>query len=165
MSYHEIKRCVWHAKIFMGQSRSEATCVYYRNMMEPEFALRWNWYFKYRAALLQVQNPKMYVELTTGGDWIDDDQGRINYRNKVIAKKAKITTYKNRLKEIESTWNELFPIKEDPKYINTIAIIEKEEKTLQEMEKALADGTGKYMPHKEIFIDLGRKHKSYPPKD
>ena len=80
--------------------------------------IKYNWYFKYRAALLQVQNPKLYVEMTWGNfdNLSVEERTAIDKRNKIIAKKRKITEFENKIELAKNTWDELFPIEEDKMY-------------------------------------------------
>lgn len=89
--------------------------------------MKWNWYFRYRAALLQVAYPKKYVELTWGNypALSDAEKEKIDLQNKIQGKKATITKYKNKLQEYEKNWNSLFPIEGDLPYIAAIEKIKK----------------------------------------
>ena len=86
--------------------------------MPFEMVNKWNWYFNYRAALLQVQYPKFKVELTSGSA-IAESKSIIAERyakNQIRAKKAKITEMENKMKLARENWNDLFPIYDYPLY-------------------------------------------------
>ena len=93
--------------------------VYYKNDMTFEFFIRWQWYFKYREALLRVQNPHAFIELTHGGyEYILPEDIYIKkVHNLLIAAKRKRTEFKNQIDNARKYWNELFPIEEHPKWI------------------------------------------------
>ena len=40
--------------------------IYYRGNMSIDFALRWKWWFRYLAALVQVHHPRCKVEMNFG---------------------------------------------------------------------------------------------------
>ena len=55
---------------------------------------KWQWYFRYRAALEQVKHPRNFVELAQFSYEYVPEQEELKRRmkNKLIAKKAKLTT-------------------------------------------------------------------------
>lgn len=124
-------------KIRMGTSQAIAETVYYKNDMEFEFYFRWRWYFKYLAAKYQVENPKHFVEFSTGAyDYIPDLAQRAKrLKDKITAKKAKITKVDKAWKEFKESYNSLFPLEEHPKYLPTINAINKLKSELDNMEE------------------------------
>lgn len=88
--------------------------------------LKWDWYFKYRAALYQVQNPKAVIEVSWG-NYPASSKKSIEQitKNKLIAKKRKLSTYINKLDAYKSSWNSLFEIDQDPIYNLALKKIEK----------------------------------------
>jgi hypothetical protein len=99
--------------------------------------VRWLWYFRYRAALLQVKHPKLCVEEAWGPyDPNPADQAEILNR-RLIARKRKITEWKNKLRKAEETWNELFPIEDDLFYKKAVAKIAKDELLLSELKQTI----------------------------
>ena len=119
--------------------------VYYRSGMSADFAVRWNWYFEYLAALIKVKNPKRAVfmyggkqDILLGREWheyrrevllksrqrklkqlegpvIDDDLFGFKSQDNE-AKKAKV------MAEIDSILKDEYPIAEFPEYINKIKV-------------------------------------------
>jgi hypothetical protein len=78
-----------------------------------DIRLKYDWYFKYRAALLQVKHPKYKVEVFHGRQ---DAKGKTLsniLKDKIRSKKAKITEYNNKLNLAIKEWNSLFPIEDD----------------------------------------------------
>lgn len=95
-----------------------------------EVRKKYNWYFKYRSALLQVKYPKMKVEYIWGNEpatGITLEQIR---QNKIRSKKSKITEYYNKLTKAKLEWNNLFPIEDDIDYKKAVAKIKRLENEL-----------------------------------
>lgn len=99
------------------------------DQMTFEMRMKWNWYFTYRAALLQVKYPRYIVEVIEGKEDPNElVQERIK-SNKLRAAKAKITksinklaAYKNEFDNFKHNYFELFPI-EDTESFKTFTII------------------------------------------
>jgi len=88
-----------------------------------ELRLKYDWYFKYRAALLQVKYPKLEVQTCWGNKPATGKTLEEIRQGKIKAKKAAITKAKNNLfgytKEFETykmNYSELFPITEKLEY-------------------------------------------------
>ena len=78
--------------------------------------LKYDWYFKYRAALLQVKYPKFEVQTYWGNEPATGKTLEEIRNAKIRAKKSKITEYKNKLEKAKTTWSSLFPIEGDIDY-------------------------------------------------
>lgn len=78
--------------------------------------LKFDWYFKYRAALAQVQNPKAFVDFAHGSEQGSVELARIQKRNQLISARAQVTKIQNALDKFVQNWNSLFPIEEDADY-------------------------------------------------
>ena len=78
--------------------------------------LKYDWYFKYRAALLQVKYPKFEVQTYWGNEPATGKTLEEIRNAKIRAKKSKITEYKNKLEKTKTTWSSLFPIEDDIDY-------------------------------------------------
>lgn len=110
----------FYAKIsYWEKYRSLMQTVYFRNDMTSEFFHRWRWYFKYRAALIQVQNPKAGVELNMGAYkyTLPDDEYEAKLKNLILAAKRKITEFQRKIDHARRNWNEIFPIEENPLWL------------------------------------------------
>ena len=81
-----------------------------------ELRKKYDWYFKYRAALLQVKYPKYEILVTWGNEPAKDKTLEAIIKNKLISKKRKLTEYKNKLRKAESEWDSIFPIEDDFMY-------------------------------------------------
>lgn len=81
-----------------------------------ELRLKYNWYFKYRAALIQVKYPKFEVQIFMGNEPAQGKTLQQLEQSKIKSKKAKITEYKNKLQKAKESWSSFFPIEEDELY-------------------------------------------------
>jgi hypothetical protein len=90
-----------------------------------EVRQKYDWYFKYRAALAQVNHPKCYVEVCWGVQDPDVKTAEQLLANKIVAKQRTLTKYKNLLKKSEETWSSMFPIQEDPIYQKAAAKVDR----------------------------------------
>lgn len=101
------------------------------------FTLRckYDWYFKYRAALLQVKYPKMYVTVRWGHEPATGITADQILKNKIIAKKRKVTEYENKLQRAKNEWNYLFPIEQDVTYLQATEKVNKLKFELQTLQK------------------------------
>jgi hypothetical protein len=112
-----------YAKILFGESGKSALakCVYFRNDMTVDFFQRWKWYFKYRAALLRVKNPKAYIDYVHGPyEYIlPENQYKKKLENNIKAAKSKLTEYSNKIARAKANWSEIFPIEDHPGWKKT----------------------------------------------
>lgn len=95
-----------------------------------ELRLKYDWYFKYRAALFQVKYPKYKVETYWGNEPATAKTLEQIKQAKIVAKKRKITEYKNKLKAAEENWSTLFPIENDIQYQRAVEKIKRLEDEL-----------------------------------
>ena len=112
----------WVIKISLHRNTykaSDAKVMYYKKDLPFELFMRWKWFFRYRAALIQVQHPKQFVELEFIKVKFTPDLQVLLKRakDKFIGAKATLTKYQNKKKEMEDNWNELFPIQQHPKFM------------------------------------------------
>jgi hypothetical protein len=94
---------------------------------------KWNWFFTYRAARYQVQYPRANVVLKWGIKPKTDIE-LIQLKNKLAAKRGKITETANKIAYVEKNWVSLFPLETEPKYQEAVAKLAR----LREEEKLLA---------------------------
>jgi hypothetical protein len=95
--------------------------------------LKYDWYFKYRAALLQVKYPKMEVQITWGNENATGKTLEEIRQDKIRAKKSKITQYKNKLEKAKANWKSIYPIEDFIEYkraVNKIKSLEFELRTI-----------------------------------
>lgn len=109
-------------KIIAGSKPGGNECVYFNKDFTFEQLCKWKWFFNYRAALIQVGSPKWKVDLTTSSyDYLPPiDELTITLRNKIVAKKRKITEVKNKIHFLKTNWDELFSYEEYPNYIKAM---------------------------------------------
>lgn len=86
--------------------------------LRTEIKMKYNWYFKYRAALLQVKYPKYYVELEHAiyPASTKNEQLKFILQNKLKATERKISQHKNHIKKVIKEWLSLIPYTEDYGY-------------------------------------------------
>lgn len=104
-------------------SRKGRDLITYRNWenIPPRVMDKWHWYFTYRTALLQVQYPKDIVQMMCGPMESTGITREHIVKNKIRAKKAKITEIKNMIALAEKNWTDLFPIQADEHYQKALA--------------------------------------------
>ena len=107
--------------------------LFWKNYTFAQYA-RWSWYFEYRFALLRVQYPKNRIDNICYKNDLNDSQKKDLLKNKISAKKRKLTIFKSKLFEYKSNWTSMFPIEEDYGYINAIEKINKTELELIELQ-------------------------------
>lgn len=103
--------------------------------MTVEQSARWRWYFRYRQALIQVKYPRYEVSLNTFQQPLQNRSLKNQLNNAIRGKKAKLTEAKNKLRKAVDTWDEIFPIEQDPIYPRVTSKIERLELELIELEK------------------------------
>ena len=115
----------------------EGKCVHHWKDFPFEVFMRWQWYFKYRAALVQIANPKRMVELTTFSYYYVPtyEEKRKRMKDKLTAKRAKLTQWRNEFKRVCDGWNSLFLVEQDHRYKATVEKIESLSVELQCMER------------------------------
>jgi len=95
------------------------------NDLKYELRLKYDWYFKYRAALLQVKYPRFEVQTFHGNSPATGKTLEEILCNKIKAKKSKITAYKNKLEKAIQNWDSLFPIEDDLYYQKAVEKIKR----------------------------------------
>ena len=113
-----------------------------------ELRIKYDWFFKYRAALLQVEYPKYIVETTWGSEPAQGKTLEELITTKVRSKRATITKSRNKLaafvQEFEtykSGYSKLFPIEGEADYKRYIASIELAEAKIKRLEAELKELT------------------------
>jgi hypothetical protein len=75
--------------------------------------IKYDWYFKYRTALFQVQYPRHYVEMFCGNE---EAQGKQLHFHKLNSAKREVTKWQNILSRIVENHSGMFPVEDDPYY-------------------------------------------------
>ncbi len=130
----------WGVKIILHHSTGHCAIretVYYNKGFRFQCFMKWIWYFRYRAALFQVQNPKWCVELVTFDYEMKSTNMQIEKRRKdiIAARRRKLTIAKNRLADYAKQYKGLFPITDNPNYIKSMQIVQNYEALLKEAER------------------------------
>jgi hypothetical protein len=99
-----------------------------------EVRTKFDWYFKYRAAKLQVKYPKMYVHIDFGSDNADAKTRQHSLKNLITKRKAQVTEWQGKINKAKKHWTSLFPIEDDIYYKRALAKLEKAEFELKELE-------------------------------
>lgn len=107
------------------------------NDLRYELRLKYDWYFKYRAALLQVKYPKYHVELAFGDEPVTQKQFEDVLLGKIAARKRKIAQHQSSLFAARQNWNELFPIEQHPDYVKATEKLNRLIKELEDLEDEL----------------------------
>ena len=135
-------------KISVGKRRtcSVDDVVYYRRYMDLDFVLRWQWYFHYISALVQVRHPELFVktiisrvDMLTPAEYVE--KKRVDL---IKAQKAKLTKIKG------------IPVKYDLFGYNQTERVEKVE-AIEERLKNLESGVVDFW----VYADYINKIKSY----
>ncbi len=85
-----------------------------------DLRLKYDWYFKYRAALLQVKYPKKYIEVRWGSEPAVGKTLKQMLKCQLSSKQGQVTKFQNRLNNVIKHWDQLFPIEDDPIYIKCL---------------------------------------------
>lgn len=74
--------------------------------MSFEVRTKWNWYFNYRAALMQVHHPKAYIDYRWGHEEPKTEHDTVLLlKRQITSKKRKITEIKNKLEYAQQYYN------------------------------------------------------------
>lgn len=120
------KFCV---KILAGPAAGGNPCIYLNKGFNFNQFNKWMWFFRYKAALYQVQNPRHYVELfTTSYEYVPPKDELIKrLTNKITGCKREITKWNNVLRLAKERWDELFPIEEEEAWKKVVKKLEHQE--------------------------------------
>lgn len=112
---------VIRVKVLRGLNPFECLEILEWTGLSNEMLIKWRWYFEYRQALLKVKYPKLKVEMSDcvyqPETLCDKEIVAKKLRNKLIAKKRKITEFTRKMNHAKDNWNELFPIEENPVFL------------------------------------------------
>lgn len=98
-----------------------------------EIRNKWDWYFKYRAALCQVKHPRAKVEFAWGSE---DAVGKTKLQlmeSRIVNKTRLLTRHKNLLQKAILEWDQIFPIEDDLMYKRVVSKIKNTEFELQQL--------------------------------
>lgn len=96
-----------------------------------------SWYFRRVAAKRQLEFPRRVFCFMQSRTVLKDEAEKIavkQIKDRIVNAKGKITSWTNRMEEIRSGWNSLFPIEDDPKYIQAIETIKAKQDHIASLE-------------------------------
>lgn len=105
--------------------------------LRTEIKMKYDWYFRYRAALLQILYPKFYVQLEHAIYPATGDQLKIILQNKLKATERKISQYEKHIEKVTKEWLSLLPHTEDTGYKMMIEKIEKLKQRKSNLEREI----------------------------
>lgn len=95
---------------------------------------KWKWYFEYRYALLRIKYPKNLINKGSYDYDAPADIKLVNLKNRISAKKRKITEIANKLQLARDNWTELFPIEENEFFIKAVGKLDRLKNELQQLQ-------------------------------
>ena len=130
-------------KITLYHSRQRSPIsenLYYNKGFIFENFQKWKWFFRYRAALLQVHYKDKFIELEYFSyKEVPTKQKEIKrISNKLKGAKATATKNRNKMNRIEKNWNQIFPFDSHPDYLRAEKKVSDYEKKVIELENELA---------------------------
>ncbi|MDP2188545.1 MAG: hypothetical protein Q8J69_07670 [Sphingobacteriaceae bacterium] len=104
-----------------------------------ELRMKYDWYFKYRAALLQVKYPRAEVQCFWGNQPAEGKTLQHILKTKIQAKRAQITKITNKMEAAKQKWNQLFPIEDEEDWKKATAKLAKLKFELLQLENDAND--------------------------
>lgn len=101
--------------------------------------MRWEWYYRYRAALLQVEHPRWLIELRHGRVEVtmtEAEKAAQRLENKIRKAKADLTQATNRIERYKAEYRGMFAIEEDGLYLFLLSIQATRQSNLNLLEQA-----------------------------
>lgn len=123
----------------VGSTSYDPKLMGYWTDLRFELSMKYRQYFRYRAALVQVQNPRLYVELVFFDfDYITpNEEIKKRLLNKLKDAKARRTRWNNEVAQYKAHWNSLFSIDDDPSYIKALNKIQAKEESIIDLENQI----------------------------
>jgi hypothetical protein len=119
--------------IVAKNERREVVEVLRWDCMKYGLRLKWDWYFRYRAALMQVKYPKFEIQYRWGNEPATGKTLSGIIKDKIAAKRAQITKFKNKLSAYAERRKSLFPVEDEIPYKSALEKIRKKEIELEEL--------------------------------
>lgn len=133
----------WVKIVVLDNKRNRVECLIWKGLIW-DLRMKYDWYFKYRAALCQVLNPKCEVQFIWGNEPATGKSLEQILKGKQIALKGKITKNKNKLSEFISQFEEykskycgLFPIETQDEFKMYVSSIELAQAKIRKLENEL----------------------------
>lgn len=114
--------------------------MYYWKDMPFELRMKYDWYFKYRAALAQVKNPKCIVDFTWGNVKNEKITLADKLKREITYKKGKLTRYQNQVEKFKKAKGlTLFSIEDYPAFIKANGQINRLKNEIRILNKLLEE--------------------------
>ena len=126
----------YYSIVALDSNRNIIEKLYWSDL-KWELRLKYNWYFIYRAALLQVKFPKHTIQSVWGHYPATGKSLEELRKIQITNKKRQITKYKNLIELAKINWQSIFPIEDDIYYQKSIAKIEALEIQLKDIENTI----------------------------
>lgn len=126
-------KIILHRQTFQG---AEGKLMHFWKDLPFKTYMKFQWYFQYRAALIKVQNPKLFVEICPFQyDYVPSKVQQLKrLQDKLKSAKAKRTEWANKVERYKAEWNRLFPVEEDPIYQAAMIKINEKEQSIIDFE-------------------------------
>jgi len=117
----------------------DAFCVMKWDGLSFAQANKYDWYFRYRAALFQIETPQQFIEIRKWNyPHVDPVKVQLlRLQNKLIAAKGAVTKIEGQLTLARNNWNALFPIEEEPLWGKAQEKLERKRKEVREIEEEI----------------------------
>jgi hypothetical protein len=125
-----------------GLHNSQPQLLHRWDGLPYQVRLRWDWFFRYKAARFQVEHPHWCIELSHGRiDHImtDEEAAAKALADKLQAAKGRYTKILNRVSAFRAEYTGLFYIEEDPVYQKLIGLLSKAIANLNELTQKQTD--------------------------
>jgi hypothetical protein len=120
----------------------ERTLIYEREGYSLEGIVKWKWFFRYLTAKYQLETPIQAVEYFTY-DYPHVNENEIIRKwiiNELTAAKSKLTQVESAIAKHEETKKDLFAATiDDPRYLNTLTLLEQRKEKVKELQAELAE--------------------------
>lgn len=129
-------KIILHRQAFQG---SEGKLMHYWTGLPFKTYMKFQWYFQYRAALIKVQNPRLFVEICPFqyDHVLKVDEIRKRLTDRQRSAKAKVTEFTNKIELAKRHWNQLFPIEEDDLYKRAMTKLELKKNEVTELQNQI----------------------------
>jgi len=142
MSFESFENRRYGCKILLhrnGFAAADAQRIHHWTGFRFEQYNKYRQWFRYRAALIQVQHPKQYVEVYEYHYQHVPEKEEMQKRlqNKLKSAKAKHTEYTNKMNRARQGWKELFPIEDHPAYQKAMEKVQEKQMQIIELQKQI----------------------------
>lgn len=132
----------WTVKITLHKAKTYSThreVIYYNTGLTFQILMKYDWYFRYLAAMQQVKTPKFFVQIEKI-EYIVENKEEVklkHLKNNLKSAMGNLTKNINAMERIKRNWSELFPYYEDIYYQKAVNKIEKYKSKVIEIENEI----------------------------